>query len=104
MALTGLGNFVIPNYGFTVGMTILRIAVILVSAVWGLYGLVLAVFLLLCHCCSLRSLGAPFFAPVAPYRPHNPDLLLRLPLWMQKRLLFLAKRDSWMRTEADKCD
>ena len=104
VALTGLGNFVIPNYGFTVGMTILRIAVILVSAVWGLYGLVLAVFLLLCHCCSLRSLGAPFFAPVAPYRPHNPDLLLRLPLWMQKRLLFLAKRDSWMRTEADKCD
>ena len=27
-------------------------------------------------------------APVAPFRPHDPDIFLRLPLWMQKRLLF----------------
>ena len=47
----------------------------------------------------LRSLGAPFMAPVAPFRPHNPDILLRLPMWMQKRLLFLARKDSWMRKE-----
>ena len=102
VALTGLGNFVIPDYGFTVGMTILRIAIILVSALLGLYGLTLAVFALLCHLCSLRSLGAPFMAPVAPFRPHNPDILLRLPIWMQKRLLFLAKKDSWMRKETRK--
>ena len=102
VALTGLGNFVIPDYGFTVGMTILRIAIILVSALLGLYGLTLAVFALLCHLCSLHSLGAPFMAPVAPFRPHNPDILLRLPIWMQKRLLFLAKKDSWMRKETRK--
>ncbi|HIS03995.1 MAG TPA: spore germination protein [Candidatus Pullichristensenella avicola] len=99
VALTGLGNFALPGYGFTVGMTILRIAVILVSAAFGLYGLILAAFLLLCHLCSLRSLGVPFMAPVAPFRPHNPDILLRLPIWMQKRLLFLSRRDSWMRKE-----
>lgn len=99
VALTGLGNFVIPDYGFTVGTTILRIAIVLVSAMLGLYGLVLSVFLILCHLCSLRSLGAPFMAPVAPFRPHNPDILLRLPLWLQKKLLFLAKRRSWMRKE-----
>lgn len=99
VALTGLGNFVIPDYGFTVGTTILRIAIVLVSAMLGLYGLVLSIFLILCHLCSLRSLGAPFMAPVAPFRPHNPDILLRLPLWLQKRLLFLAKRRSWMRKE-----
>ena len=83
-------------------MTILRIAIILVCAALGLYGLILALFLLLCHLCSLRSLGVPFMAPVAPARPHNPDILLRLPVWMQKRLLFLAKRDSWMRKEDGK--
>ena len=94
-----MGNFVIPDYGFTVGTTILRIAIVLVSAMLGLYGLVLSVFLILCHLCSLRSLGAPFMAPVAPFRPHNPDILLRLPLWLQKKLLFLAKRRSWMRKE-----
>lgn len=99
VAMTGLGNFVIPNYGFTVGMTILRILIILVCAVFGLYGLILSVFLLLCHLCSLRSLNAPFFAPVAPYRPHNPDIFLRLPIWLQKRLLFLARDDSWIRKE-----
>ena len=102
VALTGLGNFALPGYGFTVGMTILRIAIILVCAALGLYGMILALFLLLCHLCSLRSLGVPFMAPVAPARPHNPDILLRLPVWMQKRLLFLAKRDSWMRKEDGK--
>ena len=102
VALTGLGNFVVPDYGFTVGLTILRIAIILASALLGLYGLALSMFALLCHLCSLRSLGAPFMAPVAPFRPHNPDIFLRLPLWMQKRLLFLARRDSWMRKEGGK--
>ena len=102
VALTGLGNFVVPDYGFTVGLTILRIAIILASALLGLYGLALSMFALLCHLCSLRSLGAPFMAPVAPFRPHDPDIFLRLPLWMQKRLLFLARRDSWMRKEGGK--
>ena len=102
VAITGLGNFVIPDYGFTIGLTILRIAIILASALLGLYGLALSMFALLCHLCSLRSLGAPFMAPVAPFRPHNPDILLRLPIWMQKRLLFFARRDSWMRKEKRK--
>ena len=102
VALTGLGNFVVPDYGFTVGLTILRIAIILASALLGLYGLALSMFALLCHLCSLRSLGAPFMAPVAPFRPHDPDIFLRLPLWMQKRLLFLARRDSWMQKEGGK--
>ena len=102
VAITGLGNFVIPDYGFTIGLTILRIAIILASALLGLYGLALSMFALLCHLCSLRSLGAPFMAPVAPFRPHNPALLLRLPIWMQKRLLFFARRDSWMRKEKRK--
>ena len=101
VALTGLGNFVTPNYGFTVGMTILRIAIILVCAALGLYGLILSMFVVQCHLCSLRSLGMPFFAPVAPFRPHNPDILLRLPVWMQRRLMFFARSDSWMRKERD---
>lgn len=84
-------------------MTILRIAIILVwcgaGAVWDDSCTVSAFVPSLG---SLRSLDVPFMAPVAPVRPHNPDILLRLPVWMQKRLLFLAKRDAGCRKEDGK--
>ena len=40
--------------------------------------------------CALTSLGAPYLAPLAPRRPRNPDLLLRLPLWRQRLRAYLA--------------
>ncbi len=101
IALTGLGNFVIPNYGFTIGVMIYRLILIFAGALMGLYGLVLATFLILCHLCSMRSLGVPFLSPISPYRRHNPDIVLRFPVWLQKRLLFLARHKSWMHTEGD---
>ena len=92
VALTGLGNYAVPNYSVSVGVQLLRLGFIACGALLGMYGLMLGMTLLLTSLCAMRSLDRPFMAPAAPWRPHNPDLVLRFPLWMQTRRLFLSRR------------
>lgn len=97
IAITGLGNYVIPNYGFGVGLILYRLILIALSGALGLYGLSIGMFLIITHLCSVKSFGVDYFAPISPRRPHNPDIILRLPIWLQKRAMFFARQDSWMR-------
>ena len=100
-ALSGLGNYVIPHYDFSVGMVIYRLILIFAGAAAGLYGIFLAMFAFFCRLCSMRSFGVPYMAPIAPWRPHNPDIILRLPLRMQKTKMFFERADSWLRREKE---
>ena len=102
IALTGLGNYVIPNYGLGIGLIMYRLFLIVMSALLGLYGLMIGLFLIVVRLCSLKSFGVPYLAPIAPRRRHNPDILLRLPVWMQKKAMFFASEGSWMGRQEDK--
>ena len=94
VALTGLGNFVVPSYSFSLAIQLYRLLVLAAGAVFGLYG-VLGVFLaLVSSLASMKSFGAPYMSPLSPWKPHNPDLILRLPAWMQNRLMFYAARNA----------
>jgi spore germination protein KA len=73
--------------------------VIAAAAAFGLYGICIAAFCILAGLCGMRSLGAPYFAPLAPPRPHNPDLLLRLPVWLHRRAAWVRK-PNWMEAKA----
>ena len=73
-----------------VALRILRLLFIFAGASAGLFGLSLAAFFCTTYMCGMKSLGQPFLAPMAPYRPHNPDILLRLPLYCQRYRLFAA--------------
>ncbi len=91
VAITGLGNYAIPDYGFGIGLVICRLFVIACGAALGLYGFCLAAFVLGVGLCGMKSFGFPYMAPVAPSKPHNPDLLVRLPIWMQRRPMYFAR-------------
>ena len=92
VAITGLGNYAIPDYGFGIGLVICRLFVIACGATLGLYGFCLAAFVLAVGLCGTKSFGYPYMAPIAPFRPHNPDILLRLPIWLQRRPMYFATR------------
>ncbi len=92
VALTGLGNYAVPDYGFSLGLVLCRLFVVICGAAYGLYGVSVAAFFLLTALCGMRSVGCPYVAPVAPQRPHNPDLLLRLPAWLHRRPGLFAAR------------
>lgn len=101
VALTGLGNYVTPTYSMSLAIQILRFGILFAAACLGLYGIVLCLFLYLCSLCALTSFNEPMMAPFAPYRPHNPDLMLRLPLFLQRRLLYVADRSGWLKRATD---
>ena len=94
VALTGLGSYTIPDYGVSMGMQLLRLGYVALAALWGLYGICLGTWLLCAYLGWMRSFGEPFLAPVAPYRPHNADILSRGPLQAHTVRLFIATRAS----------
>ena len=99
IALTGLGNYVVPNYSFGIGVILYRLVLIALSALLGLYGLMIGLFMIFAHLCSMKSFGVSYMAPVSPRRRHNPDILLRLPVWMQKHALFFSRQHNWLEQE-----
>lgn len=92
VALTGLGTYATPDYGFGMGIIIYRTLLILLSAFMGLYGVMLGIFFISLQLCSLDSFGVKYLSPVAPHHRHNPDIITRLPIWMQRRLMFFASQ------------
>ena len=101
VALTGLGNYSIPNYGVSVGMQMLRLGFVALSAVWGLYGVCLGAWLLCAYLGFMRSFGEPFLAPAVPRYPHNADLLTRGPMRGRVRRFFMASRRSWLTLDSN---
>lgn len=80
-----------PSYAMTVALVIYRLIIEASAAMLGLFGVALALFTITCQLCSMQSFGCDFVAPLAPYRPHNPDLLIRFPAFMQKRQVYFRE-------------
>lgn len=97
IALTGLGNYTVPNYGAGLGVQMARLVIVLAGALMGFYGIALAFGWMLIYLCAMTSFGEPYMAPVAPFRPHNGDVIVRAPLWKQTTPLYMANRASWNR-------
>ena len=84
VALSGLGSFVMPDYAMSMALRIAQLILVTAAGIAGYYGIILCLFVLLMRLAGQRSLGWPLTAPFAPQRPHNPDRLLRFPVWRQR--------------------
>ena len=94
VAITGLGNFVIPRYSLSIGLQIYRLIILFAGAVFGLYGIVLALFIEAASLCAMRSFGAPYVSPLAPKRMGKGDVVLRVPFGCKKSRAFFEKKES----------
>ena len=92
VAASGLGGFCVPDYALSIGLKIVQLMFLTAGAMGGLYAMCLLLVCLLCALCAMRSVGSPLTAPVAPHRPGNRDILLRLPIKYQKARAFFAKQ------------
>ncbi len=91
VAVTAIANFVSPVYSFASASRLLRFIMILLSAGFGLYGVLIGLVAMVAHLSSLRSFGVPYLAPVAPFvwEDQN-DVFIRFPIWgMKKRPRYL---------------
>jgi spore germination protein KA len=93
VALTAITSFVIP---FQVeSITLIRLGLIVFAAIFGLFGILNGLLLILIHLAALRSFGVPYLAPLAPWVTADlKDILIRAPLWaMLKRPRSLEPTD-----------
>ncbi|NHW36055.1 spore germination protein [Paenibacillus aceris] len=82
VALTAIASFILPNYDMASGIRLIRFPMMLLSALFGFFGIVMGIVFLLAHLISLESLGTPFGSPLAPLRIKDlKDTFFRVPLW-----------------------
>lgn len=95
VALTTIGSFASPSYSAAIALRMLRFPIMIIASIFGLYGIMLAIILIVIHLCSLKSFGVPYLTPFSPRRFIDmKDSVIRVPLyWMKKRPSFLSQKD-----------
>ncbi|MDU4599265.1 MAG: spore germination protein, partial [Clostridium sporogenes] len=96
LGLTAITTFLIPNYTVTSAFTYFRIMIIILAAVFGLYGIMLGIIFLIIHLTRIKSFGIPYLAPAVDLIWSDlKDLYVRMPLKVFKdRPHFLKPRDA----------
>lgn len=79
VAITGLGNYAIPNYGFSKGIELYRLIILTAATALGLPGVAVATVMILAHLGGMHSFGVPFLSPITPVRQPKPPLIVRWP-------------------------
>ena len=70
-ASTLMASFAIPDYFAAHPIRLLKILVIVMTGIFGLYGFILAITLIFINLVSINSFGVPYMAPFAPYNHYD---------------------------------
>jgi spore germination protein KA len=84
IAITGLGNFSIPDFSIAYGARLIRLFFIALGAFIGFYGIALGLVAIMVIITNMESFGVAMFTPIAPKANKSHDLLLKLPVWKQE--------------------
>ena len=90
VALSGLGSYALPNYSLSFAFRMGQMLLLIAGGMMGMGGVWLIFILLICWVAGMESLSQPYLAPVSPARVHNPDLVLRAPIFRQRLRAYLA--------------
>src|SRR5699024_516662 len=105
IALAALGSFTTPVYKMSNTIRLIRFPLLIISHVYGLIGLTVAIAYIMVHLLRLTSLGRPFFAPIFPFRPQDfKDALIRLPFSKQNKRPFQVRPSKVKRPVANEND
>jgi spore germination protein KA len=87
-SITGL---MLPN--FTGTLSIIRLGLLLLSSVLGIYGYIFGMLAIIIHLFTLRSYGVPFMGNLTSFRMQSiKDTVIRAPAWyMRYRPKFMSK-------------
>lgn len=86
VALTAISNFAIPGFTVAISFRMLRFALMVAAAIFGLYGVIIAYIAVNIHLVGLRSMGSYYLSPFSPYSLQGiKDSIIRLPLNVLRR-------------------
>lgn len=91
ITLTALGLFTSPVYDMAVPWRVLFWMLIIMAYIFGLYGVILGLLLILSHMATIENFGVPYLSPFGPYRLRDMlDGIVRAPgHLLQKRPIYL---------------
>jgi spore germination protein KA len=84
VAVTGLGNFAVPNFSLAFGIRLIRFAFILAATILGFYGIAILLVIFAGFVMDMRCFGVPYYSPLAPRTRRSYDLILTWPVWKQE--------------------
>ena len=90
VALSGLGSYALPDYSLSFAFRMGQMLLLIAGGLMGLPGVCLVCVFLIMRVAGMQSLGRPYLAPSTPGRAHNPDLLVRAPVYRQRLRGYLA--------------
>ncbi|QXM06786.1 spore germination protein [Crassaminicella indica] len=98
VAITAMAAYTTPNYSLAIAFRMLRFILMVLAGVFGLYGIIIGIIIILTHLCNLKSFGVPYLSPfVASEMTFKDfkDVFIRAPLHkMKKRPQYLHRSDS----------
>lgn len=83
IALTTIGSFATPAYNAALALRIVRFPLLILSGIFGLYGVMIGLILITNHLLSLKSFGEPYLSPLIPGNWEGmKDAMIRAPNWL----------------------
>jgi spore germination protein len=80
VSAAGISSFVIPRYRFGFPLRMIRFPLLILSGIFGLFGIAVGIIALIIHLIQLSPFGTPYLTPVAPLISRSlKDLFLRWP-------------------------
>ncbi|MCW2277623.1 spore germination protein [Heliophilum fasciatum] len=82
VSITALSSFIIPAYNLAIAIRMLRFLMMVLAATLGYYGILIGLFGVLIHLCSLNPFGVPYLTSFAPMdQEAQKDTIYRAPIW-----------------------
>lgn len=82
VSITAITSFVSPSYEMAISVRMVRFVFMALAAVFGMFGIVVGLIVLILHLCSLRSFGIPYMTPIAPFNlSSQKDTFIVAPIW-----------------------
>ncbi|MPN23871.1 Spore germination protein B1 [bioreactor metagenome] len=82
VATTAIASFTMPNYGYAMALRFLRVPMLFLASILGMYGVMLGYLAITVHMCSLKSFGESYLGSILDISLLSDwkDMLIRLPL------------------------
>ena len=71
IAFTFITSLMFIDESMINAIRIFRFIFLVLSSIYGLYGIIISILILLIHLCSIKTLGLPYFYPIAPYNKYD---------------------------------
>lgn len=103
VSTTAIASFVFPSYSMANTIRMLRFPLMGLAASFGLFGIIVGIFVLVLHVCSLRTFGVPYMSPFAPMiMADQKDTIFRLPHWAMFTRPRLISQNNLKRQQSPK--